>query len=174
MFFLYVYLCIVPTELRPSLELAADDCKSPCGCWKLILGLVQECSYHWVGSSNCHGCPVSSELYFFFCCCFLFVLVLVFRDRVSLSSSGCPGTHSVEQAGLKLRDPPASASMTHGTNAVATILASTLVFGQIFSLNLPCIGCAKLVATELQGCWGLNLPFATMTDELLYLNFCIV
>jgi hypothetical protein len=57
---------------------------------------------------------------------------------------------------------------------VATILASTLVFGQIFSLNLPCIGCAKLVATELQGCWGLNLPFATMTDELLYLNFCIV
>ena len=34
--------------------------------------------------------------------------LLVFRDRVSLGSPGCPGTHSVDQAGL--RDPPASAS----------------------------------------------------------------
>jgi hypothetical protein len=25
---------------------------------------------------------------------------LVFRDRVSLYSPGCPGTHSVDQAGL--------------------------------------------------------------------------
>jgi len=28
---------------------------------------------------------------------------LVFRDRVSLCSPGCPGTHSVDQAGLELR-----------------------------------------------------------------------
>jgi hypothetical protein len=28
-------------------------------------------------------------------------------DRVSLCSPGCPGTHSVDQAGLKLRNPPA-------------------------------------------------------------------
>jgi hypothetical protein len=35
---------------------------------------------------------------------------LVFQDRVSLYSSGCPGTHSVDQAGLKLRNLPASAS----------------------------------------------------------------
>ncbi|EDL24724.1 interleukin 17 receptor D [Mus musculus] len=27
-------------------------------------------------------------------------LFLVFRDRVSLCSPGCPGTHSVDQAGL--------------------------------------------------------------------------
>jgi hypothetical protein len=33
-----------------------------------------------------------------------------FRDRVSLYSPGCPGTHSVDQAGLELRNPPASAS----------------------------------------------------------------
>jgi hypothetical protein len=32
-----------------------------------------------------------------------------FRDRVSLCSPGCPGTHSVDQAGLELRNPPASA-----------------------------------------------------------------
>jgi hypothetical protein len=42
---------------------------------------------------------------------FVFVVVVfVFRDRVSLYSPGCPGTHFVEQAGLKLRNLPASAS----------------------------------------------------------------
>jgi hypothetical protein len=41
----------------------------------------------------------------------LFVFCLfVFRDRVSLYSPGCPGTHFVDQAGLELRNPPASAS----------------------------------------------------------------
>ena len=39
-----------------------------------------------------------------------FGLVLVFRDRVSLYSLGYPGTHFVDQAGLELRNPPASAS----------------------------------------------------------------
>jgi hypothetical protein len=39
-----------------------------------------------------------------------FCLVLVFCNRVSLYSPGCPGTHSVDQAGLELRNPPASAS----------------------------------------------------------------
>jgi hypothetical protein len=46
-----------------------------------------------------------------FCCCLLFWFwfwFLVFRDRVSLYSPGCPGTHSVNQAGLKLRNPPSS------------------------------------------------------------------
>lgn len=37
-----------------------------------------------------------------FCCCFE-------TGRVSLSSPGCPGTLYVDQAGLKLIDPPASA-----------------------------------------------------------------
>ena len=31
-----------------------------------------------------------------------------FLDRVSLCSPGCPGIHSVDQAGLKLRDQSAS------------------------------------------------------------------
>jgi hypothetical protein len=35
---------------------------------------------------------------------------LVFQDRVPLCSPGSPGTHSVDQAGLKLRNLPASAS----------------------------------------------------------------
>jgi hypothetical protein len=38
------------------------------------------------------------------------------RDRVSLYSPGCPGTHFVDQAGLELRNPPASASQVLGLN----------------------------------------------------------
>jgi hypothetical protein len=45
---------------------------------------------------------------------------LVFRDRVSLYNPGYPGPHSVGQAGLKLRNPPASASRVLGSKACAT------------------------------------------------------
>ena len=54
---------------------------------------------------------------FFFVCLFLF---LFFRDRVSLCSPGYPGTHFVDQAGLKLRNLPASASRVLGLKACAT------------------------------------------------------
>jgi hypothetical protein len=54
---------------------------------------------------------VMTDLFFFF---------LVFRDRVSLCSPGCPGTHSVGQAGLELRNPPASASQVLGLKACTT------------------------------------------------------
>jgi hypothetical protein len=47
-------------------------------------------------------------------------LFLVFRDRVSLCIPGCPGTHSVDQAGLELRNQPASASQVLGLKACAT------------------------------------------------------
>jgi hypothetical protein len=60
----------------------------------------------------------------------LFVVVVVvvvvlfvcfcFRDRVSLCSPGYPGTHFVDQAGLELRNPPASASRVLGLKACAT------------------------------------------------------
>jgi hypothetical protein len=43
--------------------------------------------------------------------------VFVFWDRVSLCSPGCPGTHSVDQADLELRNPPASASQVLGFHA---------------------------------------------------------
>ncbi|GAB1301519.1 Mitochondrial outer membrane protein SLC25A46 [Apodemus speciosus] len=41
-------------------------------------------------------------------------------QEVSLYSPGCPGTHSVDQAGLELRNPPASASGVLGLQACAT------------------------------------------------------
>jgi hypothetical protein len=58
---------------------------------------------------------------------FLF-LVLVFQDRVSLCSSGCPGTHFVDQAGCELRNPPASASRVLGLKVCATMPGFTYDF----------------------------------------------
>jgi hypothetical protein len=47
-------------------------------------------------------------------------LPFFFRDRVSLCSSGCLGTHAVDQADLELRNPPASVSQVLGLKACAT------------------------------------------------------
>jgi hypothetical protein len=63
-------------------------------------------------------------MHFFFLFFFLSFLFsfsfLVFRDKVSLYSPGCPETHYVDQAGLELRNPPASASQVLGLKAGAT------------------------------------------------------
>jgi hypothetical protein len=56
---------------------------------------------------------------------FLFCFVCFFQDRVSLYSPGCPGTHSVDQAGLKLRNPPASASQVLGSKSCTTTPGQT-------------------------------------------------
>jgi hypothetical protein len=67
-------------------------------------------------------------LFVCFCFCFCF---FVFRDRVSLCSPGCPGAHSVDQAGLELRNLPASASQVLGLKACAiTARFLTIVFTQ--------------------------------------------
>jgi hypothetical protein len=51
----------------------------------------------------------------------LFFLFFVFRDRVSLYSSDCPGTHSVDHTGLELRNLPASASQVLGLKACTSM-----------------------------------------------------
>jgi hypothetical protein len=53
---------------------------------------------------------------------FVCLFVFVFRDRVSLCSPGCPGTHFVDQADLELRNPPASVSQVLELQACPTIL----------------------------------------------------
>ena len=50
------------------------------------------------------------------------------QDRVPLYSPGCPETHSVVQAGLKLRNSPASASQVLGLKVCATKPGNVLVF----------------------------------------------
>jgi hypothetical protein len=52
----------------------------------------------------------------------------LFRDRVSLYSPGCLGTNSVDQAGLELRNPPASASLGLGLKASATTAQHYFMF----------------------------------------------
>jgi hypothetical protein len=59
----------------------------------------------------------------------------VFQDRVSLYSPSCPGTHSVDQAGLKLRNPPASASRVLGLKACTT--THGLICGILESAEQP-------------------------------------
>jgi hypothetical protein len=54
---------------------------------------------------------------YLFVCLFLF---LFFWDRVSLFSPGCTGTHIVDQAGLELRNPPASAFQVPGLKVCNT------------------------------------------------------
>jgi hypothetical protein len=56
------------------------------------------------------------------------LVFLVFQDRVSLYSPGCPGTHFVDQAGLELRNPPASASQVLGSKACSTTTQLFLSF----------------------------------------------
>jgi hypothetical protein len=64
----------------------------------------------------------------------LFVCLFVFRNRVSLCSPGCPGTHSVDQAGLELRNLPVSASQELGLKACATLLTND---NKYLTANIP-------------------------------------
>jgi hypothetical protein len=50
----------------------------------------------------------------------LFCLFVCLFETVSLYSPGCPETHFVDQADLKLRNPPVSASQVLGLKACAT------------------------------------------------------
>jgi hypothetical protein len=55
-----------------------------------------------------------------------FFKVFCFLHRVSLYSPGCLRTHSVDQVGLELRNPPASASQVLGLKACVTFLPPSL------------------------------------------------
>jgi hypothetical protein len=67
----------------------------------------------------------------------LLLLFLVFQDKVSLCISGCPGTHFVDQAGLKLRNLPASASQVLGLKACAATTRQVQYFNNLcFDINL--------------------------------------
>jgi hypothetical protein len=76
------------------------------------------------------------HLLFSFFVCFLF-----FRDRVSLCSPGCPGTHFVDQADLELRNPSASASQVLGVRHHRLFLS--LFFFLVFLRSLSHIHIPK-------------------------------
>jgi hypothetical protein len=62
-----------------------------------------------------------------------FFFFLVFQDRVFLCSPGFPGTHFVDQAGLQLRNPPASAS---ASRVLGLKVCATTAWHWILFLNL--------------------------------------
>ena len=78
------------------------------------------------------GYNKSKKMFLFVCFCF--VVVVVFRDSVSLYSPGCPGTHFVDQALLKLRNLPASDSRVLGLKGffVFLFLVFCFFFGFLF------------------------------------------
>jgi hypothetical protein len=88
----------------------------------------------------CSAKPPSRPSSFTFFKKIFIYLFLVYRDRVSLCSPGCPGTHSVDQAGLELTNPPASASASAsqvlGLNACTTTACP--FFKKIFILFSLC------------------------------------
>jgi hypothetical protein len=60
-----------------------------------------------------HTCNLRKNMFFSFYIFIIYFFLFLFLggvvlDRVSLRSSGCPGTHSVDQAGLELRNLPPS------------------------------------------------------------------
>jgi hypothetical protein len=90
--------------------------------------------------------------------------MFVFRDRVSLCSPGCPGTHSVDQAGLEFRNSPAPASQVLGLEEWALFLKDVFIFvwacvegrrgHQISELELQMFEGSQLV---MYGCLDLIL-----------------
>jgi hypothetical protein len=57
----------------------------------------------------------------------LIIIIFVFRDMVSMYIPGFPGTYFVDQAGLKLRNPPAFASQVLGLKASATTTQQVII-----------------------------------------------
>ena len=80
-------------------------------------------------------CSCMFVLFFVFVCLFVCFLICVyglifgfFRDRNSLYAPGCPGTHSVDHAGLVLRNLPTSASQVLGLKLCTTNTLQILPF----------------------------------------------
>jgi hypothetical protein len=90
------------------------------------------------------------DLLFFKCLFFkkIYLFLWVSRDRVSLCNRGCPGTHSVDQAGLELRDPPASASWVLGLKACATMPSIIYLCVWVFDCKCVCAPCAWPVPVD--------------------------
>ena len=99
--------------------------------------------------------------------CTFFVCLFVFRDRVSLYSPGCPGTHCVDKAGLVLRNPPASASQVLGLKACATRPSFPLYF--LIGCRHTCLEIALLsddLAFPLQLAINKILPYMLTAQSL--------
>jgi hypothetical protein len=97
--------------------------------------------------------------------CPAFFFFLVFRDKVSLCSPGCPETHFVDQAGLELRNPPASASRVLGLKVWATTPGYAQPSYLIFNLRVH--------KAKKQQCTNLNTDNMAHTLSTYLLKLCL-
>ena len=79
---------------------------------------------------------------------------LLFWDRVSLCSSGCPATCSLEKGGLKLRDPPISAPQVLGSKVCATIAKLYIL---IYGIDYHLYQTVSTIMSQLWSC-KKNIP----------------
>ena len=111
----FVYIGYQPSiRCRISKDLFAI-CSLPFWLIDSVLGITEALQFYEVPFVD----SFLVCLFVFVCFLFLF-LFLFFRDRVSLWSPGCLGTHSVDQAGFKQRNSPASASQVLGLKVCTT------------------------------------------------------
>ena len=99
----------------------------------------------------------------FFCFLFsVFVVVVVFWDRVSLYSPGCPETYFGDQAGLELRNLPASASQVLELKA-CTIMPDACILLQGGLL-------ITVVCPALHDVWIINITETAEARQRLTLS----
>ena len=100
---------IILSKSIKALPLSSRFCKIT-GTYNLKVPSSLEQVHRFYSSEGCYS--------IFFCVCVCVFWIWFFQDRVSLYSPGCPTTHSVDQAGLKLRNLPTFTSHSPGINGV--------------------------------------------------------
>jgi hypothetical protein len=80
-------------------------------CVSLGHGMAQERHQGGIYHDFCLFFDITNFYFCYFGLNSNLVFVCVFQDRVSLYSPGCPETHTVDHAGLKLRDPASAFQM---------------------------------------------------------------
>ena len=88
-------------------------------------GIVLKCGGRMMPYILCQklGCSGGCKLFYLFIYLCIYLFIYWFFETRSLCivlAVLCPGTHSVDQAGLELRNRPASASQVLGLKACAT------------------------------------------------------
>ena len=107
---------------------------------------------------------------------YLFIYLWFFRNRVSLYSPGCPGTHFVDQVGLKLRNLPASASASQVLGLKACATTARWMCGILSNEDLlpSAGGQATAGSTAYNVCRATEASFNKLINRILALCFYLL
>jgi hypothetical protein len=96
--------------------------------------------------------------------------IMIFVCLFCFSSLGCPGTHSVDQAGLKLRNPPASCLPSAGIKGVrhhCPAFIMIYLFCACVRDHMEVGGqLVGIISLLLCGSWGLNSGLQACSKHL--------